>query len=107
MGQATKLPLAECPLCHASCDEKKDLNRFNRRHPAKCQERMAFTKQVAEGVRSVEIPAQASDDWASKYSRENLFPTSREKVALFSTTIDRTKTHRASRATFRSVQEDL
>ena len=48
-----------CTVCHANCpNTSKERARFEKRHPAKCQERREFTKQLAEGVRSVD-----ADGW--------------------------------------------
>jgi hypothetical protein len=43
--------------CGAKC-EPKDKNRFRKRHPAKCSEKEEFTRQIAQGVRSVETDQQ-------------------------------------------------
>lgn len=43
-----KEPIATCK-CGAKCNEKKDLNRFNKRHPLLCTSRKkAFTTLVKE-----------------------------------------------------------
>jgi hypothetical protein len=43
-----------CPSCGAVCDEANQAKRFNRRHPALCGARKAFSAQIAKGTRSVE-----------------------------------------------------
>lgn len=41
--------------CGASCaNTSKEAVRFKKRHPFKCAQRKVFTKQLAEGVKSVE-----------------------------------------------------
>jgi hypothetical protein len=51
-----------CNACGAHCDKKNELNRFLRRHPGKCQQRKAFTKQLAAGVRSVDADPIEGED---------------------------------------------
>jgi hypothetical protein len=48
-----------CKVCGTICTSAKDLPRFLRRHPKLCSEGKGFTKQLAQGVRSVE---EAVDD---------------------------------------------
>ncbi len=43
-----------CTVCGATCTERKDMRRFERRHPALCAERKEYTKQLAQGTRAVE-----------------------------------------------------
>lgn len=48
----------KCEACGKSITRSStthpDIKRFAKRHPKKCEERRLFTKQLAEGVRSVE-----------------------------------------------------
>ena len=45
----------QCSACGATAlNTAKERNRFSKRHPGKCAERREFTRQLAEGVRSVE-----------------------------------------------------
>lgn len=60
-----------CPGCGAVCAAtSKRRGRFLKRHPAKCQERREFSRQLAEGVRSVEDPTFAVDT-ADLWDKEN------------------------------------
>jgi len=52
----------QCSACGATApNDSRNRNRFSKRHPGKCQERRAFTKQLAEGVRSVEDQEEGTD----------------------------------------------
>jgi len=44
-----------CSVCGATAlNTSRDRNRFAKRHPGKCTERAAFTKQLASGTKSVD-----------------------------------------------------
>lgn len=55
-----------CDVCGAkAASNSKEFNRFIKRHPAKCSERREFSKQLAEGVRSVEsiVDTVINEQW--------------------------------------------
>lgn len=59
-----------CQCGASSSKASKELKRFLKRHPAKCSERREFSKQLAEGTRSVDADENApqiiNDQWVGK-----------------------------------------
>lgn len=51
-----------CDKCGATCRDKKDEKRFQRRHPARCVRFEKFHAALAEGTASVDADEAEEDD---------------------------------------------
>lgn len=51
-----------CDKCGATCRDKKDEKRFQRRHPARCVRFEKFHAALAEGTASVDYDEAEEDD---------------------------------------------
>lgn len=55
-----------CPCGASAANTSKERGRFKRRHPALCADRKKFTKQLAQGTRSVEPTTWAEHNAAKE-----------------------------------------
>ena len=51
-------------------DNSSESKRFNKRHPGKCSERRDFTKQLAQGIRSVDYDVAGKLNWRDLSDQE-------------------------------------
>ncbi len=54
MKDSNSLPRLACPCGATVPNTSRYRGRFKRRHPALCTERLQFTRQLAQGTRSVD-----------------------------------------------------
>lgn len=54
MKDSNSLPRLACPCGATVPNTSRYRGRFRRRHPSLCQERVQFTRQLAQGTRAVD-----------------------------------------------------